>query len=387
MAAFYGPRDGLLTAGLLAATGAPLLVGAHVTQHLRPRLGGLSRQFAVGVGVSVGLALLSVAIVAALLFVSPHDAFTLALMLAFVGVLGVYAALPLAMGVMSDVERVRDALRAVGEGERDLRIATQGSDEIAELAEAGNMMIEQLESRERERDVADAARRNLVAAVSHDLRTPLSSLRVLAEAIEGEVADAEARRGYAAQLSVHIQALGGLIDDLFELSRIEAGEIEWSMETLRLDALVEETVDAMRAQAVARGITTRADVPDDLPPARANPEKVQRVLFNLIQNAIRHTPPDGTITVVAEGRGEHVEIEVADTGSGIDPEDRERVFEPFYRGGQSAARSRGGAGLGLTICRAIVEAHGGEIELVDGEHGTRVRFTLPRAGTNRGELT
>ena len=163
-------------------------------------------------------------------------------------------------------------------------------------------------------------------------------------------------------MSVHIRTLTALIDDLFELSRLEAGDIEWSMQQVHLDELVAETVAAMRPQASAEGVAVEASVPRDLAPAQANPEKLQRVLFNLIQNAIRHTPVDGSVTVFAEANGTSVEIEVADSGEGLSPEDRARAFEPFYRGGAGAARASGeGTGLGLTICRAIVEAHGGEI--------------------------
>ena len=151
------------------------------------------------------------------------------------------------------------------------------------------------------------------------------------------------------------------------------------MHQVRLEELVGETVEAIQPHARERGIVTHAFVPSYLPPVRANPEKVQRVLFNLMQNAIRHTPRDGTVTIIAEGKGDQVEIEVADTGQGIEPEDRHRVFEPFHRGGTEAPRTRSGAGLGLTICRAIVEAHGGKIGLLDSNHGTRVRFSLPLA--------
>jgi signal transduction histidine kinase len=106
---------------------------------------------------------------------------------------------------------------------------------------------------------------------------------------------------------------------------------------------------------------------------------LQRVLFNLIQNAIRHTPADGSVTVLAESNSAGVEIEVADSGHGLSRDDRERAFEPFYRGGNGAARSSGeGTGLGLTICRAIVEAHGGEIWFVESAQGARVRMRLPR---------
>ena len=182
-------------------------------------------------------------------------------------------------------------------------------------------------------------------------------------------------------MSVHIRSLSSLIEDLFELSRLEAGDIHWSLGQVRIDELVEETVEAMRAQADARRVEVRAAVPADLAPARANPEKLQRVLFNLIQNAIRHTPADGSVTVLAESNGRTVEVEVADTGAGLPAASASAPSSPSTAGGSGAARSGDGTGLGLTICRAIVEAHGGEIWFADAERGARVRFSLPRAAT------
>jgi signal transduction histidine kinase len=174
-----------------------------------------------------------------------------------------------------------------------------------------------------------------------------------------------------------VRALGALIDDLFELTRIERGELGWSMEQVRLDLLVQETVEAMRPAADAGAVAVTAGPLGEAATARANAERLQRVLFNLIQNAIRHTPPDGSVTVRAEPVDGAVEIEVADTGPGIPAADRRRVFEPFFRG--DPARTDAGAGLGLAISRAIVEAHGGRIWLVDSAVGTRVRFRLPAA--------
>jgi signal transduction histidine kinase len=223
------------------------------------------------------------------------------------------------------------------------------------------------------------ARRSLVAAVSHDLRTPITSLRLLSDAIGDNVVPADERREYLTRMRVHLDALSALIDDLFELSRLEAGEIAWSMQKVDLAMIVNETVDAMAPQAEAGRVAVRCLVPPDLGLARADPERLQRVLFNLIQNAIRHTPADGSVTVLAHPVGDAVEIEVADTGEGIAPADRDSVFEAFFQGGRRAARSEGGAGLGLAISRAIVEAHGGRIWLVESERGTRVRFSLSAA--------
>ena len=227
---------------------------------------------------------------------------------------------------------------------------------------------------ERSRRQIEDARRQMVAAVSHDLRTPLASLRLLVEAIDDGVATGETRERYLREMRTHVEALTTLIDDLFELSRIEAGDISWTMRQVELHDLIGDTVAAMRAPAEERGVRLAADLPPEEVLAEADAEKVQRVLFNLIQNAIRHTPADGSVTVRARPLGGEVEVEVADDGEGIPAGAADRVFEPFYRGDPS--RGEDGAGLGLAIAKAIVEAHGGRIWLEDAAPGTRVRFTL-----------
>jgi signal transduction histidine kinase len=318
----YEPKDGLLMGVFMLASGTPPIVAAHLLVRRRAARGSLGRQFASAVAVTIGLVTVGVFAVALLMFISGHDAVVMSMLLLLAGGLTAYSTWLLSRDVIA------------------------------------------------ERDAAEKARRDLVAAVSHDLRTPLTSLRLLADAIEDDVVDRETRRSYLEQMSVHIRSLSGLIDDLFELSRLEAGDIQWSLQQVRIDELVEETVEAMRAQADAKQVAVRASLPAGLQPVWGNPEKLQRVLFNLIQNAIRHTPADGSVTVMAEPNGAGVEVEVADTGTGLSADARERAFEPFYRGA--------GTGLGLTICRAIVEAHGGRIWLADSPRGARVRFSLPR---------
>jgi signal transduction histidine kinase len=329
IAAVYGLRDGLLTLALLAALGTPSLALAHVARARRRRLGSPRRQLALGIAIAVGQLALAVGAGIALMFVSAHDALVVGVITAFAVVIAVRAVQLMGGGVVDDAERMR---------------------------------------------------RELIAAVSHDLRTPITSLRLLTDAIADDVVDGATKRSYLGQMSTHLNAMSALIDDLFELSRLQAGDIAWSLEQVRLDELVGETVDAMRLQADARNVEVRAELPPGLRPAHGDPEKLQRVLFNLIQNAIRHTPADGSVVVRARPAGDAVEIEVADTGDGIAADEREHVFEPFFRGGAQAARPSNGAGLGLAISRAIVEAHGGRIWLEDAPRGTRVRFSLPAGG-------
>jgi signal transduction histidine kinase len=297
----------------------------------------------------------------------------------FAGVLAVLGARLIAGGILRDVEAIRDGLGAVGRGSREVTIETTARDELAELAVAANAMIAELRDEEAARDQSDSARRALVAAVSHDLRTPITSLRLLADAVGDDIVDGELRRSYLGRMRTHIDALSALIDDLFELSRLEAGDISWSLERVPLGELVGETVEAMRLEAESKGVAVLAQIPAELGPARANPEKLQRVLFNLIQNAIRHTPADGSVVVRAEPVASGIEIEIADTGDGIAAADHEHVFTAFYRAGADAARTGDGAGLGLAVSRAIVEAHGGRIWLAESAAGTRVRFSLEAA--------
>jgi signal transduction histidine kinase len=297
-----------------------------------PRFGSLRRQAAITAAVVIAV-LVAIVAAAQMMFVSERDAL-------------LFSILVLGVGIVT------------------LRVAA--------LAE-----------RERARAKAEETRRRLVAAVSHDLRTPIASLRLLVEAVDDEIVDDATRRRYLATMQTHIRSLSTMIDDLFELSRIEAGDIDWSMRQVELAMLVDETVVAMRPEARARRVEIHTQLEDGELSARADPERIQRVLFNLIRNAIHHTPADGSVTVRAEARPETIEVEVADTGEGIPAEETDRVFEPFYRGGADAARDSEGAGLGLAISRAIVENHGGAIWIAPGDSGTRVRFSLPASGARR----
>jgi signal transduction histidine kinase len=364
----YDGHAAVTTLEILAPLGCATVLVAHALAHGRERVGTLRRQFAVVSTVAVVQLVAAVVLFVDQMFVSGHDAFFAVLAAVYATALTAWAVRLLGRRALDDVDAVRATLAQVGEGRRDVRTGVRGRDEIARLAADVDAMVAQIEDEE-------GARRSLIAAVSHDLRTPITALRLLADAIDDELVDAETRREYAARIGTHVRALGALIDDLFELTRLESGELTWTMERVRVDALLHETVEAMRPAAEAEAVTVTAELDASIAAAHANPEKLQRVLFNLIQNAIRHTPPDGSVTVRAERVGDCVEIEVADTGSGIAGEHRARVFEPFYRADD--ARSESGAGLGLAVSRAIVEAHGGTIWLEDAPIGVRVRFRLP----------
>jgi len=361
----YGAHAGVVTLAIVAPLG---IVTAALADWIASRDAGLRVRFGAVGALAALMAAMAVALFVSQMFVSRHDALMTALLVAYAAALALWVARRLTRRALGDLETVRNTLAAVGEGRRDVRTGLAGGDEIARLGRDVDAMIARLDREER-------ARRTMFAAVSHDLRTPITALGLLAAAIDDEVVEPARRREYAARINTHVGALAALIDDLFELTRLQSEELTWTMERVRLDELLREAVEAMRPQADAGAVLVRAELQAPLHAPRGNPEQLQRVLFNLIQNAIRHTPPDGSVTVRAQDVDGAVEVEVADTGGGIPAGARERVFEPFYRADE--ARHDPGAGLGLAISRAIVEAHGGAIWLEDAPVGTRVRFRLP----------
>jgi signal transduction histidine kinase len=368
--AVYDADAAWLTFVLFAPAGVASVVAAAALVAHRARLGGLRRQ---GMAIAALIAVQAAAIVGVFvwqMFLSPHDAFFAAILSVYALIVGALCAGLLGRGALADLDAVRQTLQAVADGRRDVTTGVRGGGEIAELSGAVDAMVARL-------DAEESARRGLIAGVSHDLRTPITSLRLLAEAIGDGVVDEATAREYALRMSTHVAALARLIEDLFELSRLEAGELRWSMEQLALDDLVRETVDVMRPHAEASAVDVRTVIEAHDPLTRGDPARLQRMLFNLIQNAIRHTPADGTVTVhMSRARG-RIQIDVADTGPGIPVDAREVVFAPFHR--LDASRSDGGAGLGLAIARAVVEAHGGRISIVDADRGTRVRVLLDAA--------
>jgi signal transduction histidine kinase len=297
----------------------------------------------------------------------------------FAAIVGVRAAAILARRSARDVARLRDGLERIARDDLSHRIPPDGAAELRDLAEAANRLAEALQRAREERQRSDAARRALVAAVSHDLRTPLAALRVVVDGLREGVIEPGALEPTLATMDRQLRALSLLVDDLFELARIDAGDLRWEMRAVAVDELVDETVEAFRPQAAQRGLQLRDAVAGDLA-VQGDPDRLQRVLANLLQNAIGHTARARTVTVRAERVDGQVLFEVADDGEGLPADEAELAFERFWRGGSGAARPAGdGAGLGLPICRAIVEAHGGRIWIEPGGDGTRVRFLLPAA--------
>ncbi|MBV9000820.1 MAG: HAMP domain-containing histidine kinase [Solirubrobacterales bacterium] len=369
----YGWHAFVSSLEILAPVGAVTVLLADLLADSRGWMGGMRRQLGILAVLASAQLAVAIGLFAALMFVSNHDAFFMVLAAGYAALVGLAAARLVARRALSDLDAVRGAVAQVGEGSRELQIAVRGQDELALLAADVEAMAARVASEEH-------ARRELVASVSHDLRTPITTLQLIAQGLEDGIFEPERVREQLQLISTHVRALGALIDDLFELSRLEAGDVHWSMQQVQLDQLVQETIDAMRPQADAGRVAVRAELDQRLAPARGNPEQLQRVLFNLIQNAIRHTPADGSVVIRAEpAPGPAVEVEVADTGAGIDRALGGRIFEPFVQGPSRMAGQTGSAGLGLAIARGIVAAHGGRIWVAGSGPGTRIRFSLPAA--------
>ena len=279
----------------------------------------------------------------------------------------VFAALVLAGSITASLRRVGTASQSLAAGELSARAPVGGAREIAEVAASFNTMAAALEQ------LFDA-RRELVAWASHDLRAPIASLQALLEASEDGLVSAE---DYLPTLREQVRTLSLLVDDLFELARIDAGALTLELHRMPVAPLVASALRLLRPEAEARGVALSAHVDEELE-ARLAPDKFERVLCNLVTNALRHTPSDGAVAVHVERRAADLLLRVEDSGEGLAADAPARMFERFWRADR--ARSGSGAGLGLAIARGLVEAHGGRIWAENRpQGGACVSFTLPAA--------
>ena len=332
------------------------------------------------------VALVNVVVTALVMFLSPHDLALLAVLLLFSLVISLIFSYVVARGITSSIERLALGAQNLAEGDLSTRLEVTSDDEIGELASVMNTMADELEQAFRRQRELQQARKDLIASVSHDLRTPLASLRAMVEAIsDGVVSDEQTIQTYCSNIRSEVAHLSTLIDDLFELSQLDSGTLELHLQPSSVEEMLNTVLEGMKAQADGQALKLSHSLGRDLEPVMVDPHKIQRVLYNLVQNAIRHTPSDGTISVEAQDLGQEVQIDVVDSGQGINQDDVNKVFDRFYRGEKSRSREFGGAGLGLAIAKGIVEAHGGRI-WVDSQpgEGSRFSFSLPKASAASG---
>jgi signal transduction histidine kinase len=222
-------------------------------------------------------------------------------------------------------------------------------------------------------------RADLIAWVGHDLQTPLASVRAILEALEdGMVEDPQTIKRYLNTAQRDVRSLSALIDDLFQMAQLNTGGIPLDIAPSSLADLISDTLESFSELASRQNIKLEGSVDAEVDPVQMDTQRIGRVLNNLVGNALRHTPSQGEVKVIARRTGTGVEVTVSDSGEGIRGEDLTHVFESFYRGEKSRSRSTGGAGLGLAISRGIIQAHGGEISVQSQPgRGSQFIFTLP----------
>jgi signal transduction histidine kinase len=365
----------------LVAVIATALVCAAIVGALGLLVLRLTRRRSMLVQLCVIVASPVVAVVAGLIavaqamYISPHDLTVAFWITGVAAVMALGVALVLGRAFARDSRRLRELTRALGDGARVERAATKReSTEFAALAADLADTSRRLAEARDEVAALDSSRRELVAWISHDLRTPLAGLRAMAEALEDGMADDPQR--FHRQMRAQVDRLSAMVDDLFELSKIHSGTLALSMEQFSLYDLVSDAVAGLADLARARGVVLREAGARDVM-VTGDPRELARVVGNLVTNAIQHTPAGGEISVRVERTGDEVVLSVQDAGGGIPEGDLSRMPAPVREGGTGPMDSAG-AGLGLAIVQGIVHAHAGLVSVQNIPGGCRFDVRLPR---------
>ncbi len=358
-----------MAAGWSAAAGA---VGVALVWLLRRR----SLRWSVGIValVAVGGFVSGLLATARAMFLSGHDFQVVLIVTAVAGVVSLGFALVVAEGVVRRSRSLRAVARSLADG-GEVAAAPGGPAELQQVSEELRRTSQRLaESRARERQL-ESSRRELVAWVSHDLRTPLAGLRAMTEALEDDLVADPPR--YHRLMRTEVDRMARMVDDLFELSRIHAGALTLSIEDVPLDDVISDALAGANPVAQAREVRLDGSVEQGLV-VPADARELSRAVTNLLMNAIRHTPSDGAIWVSGRRENGHVEIAVRDSCGGLSPDALERVFDVGWRGSDARTPDgQSGAGLGLAIVRGIVEAHRGTVAVANEDGGCRFLLTLP----------
>ena len=326
----------------------------------------LGRRFLVATLAVLGVAVLMIAIAAQTMFINDHDLRLLmwALVPAVLG--AALVAVAMARPVARDATRICDAAMRVADGDLSARTGVTRRDELGEAAAMFDVMVDRLEAVERERSL-------MLSSISHDLRTPLTALRASVEAIrDGVAADPDM---YLSGMERQVRALSALVDDLHLHSRLVSGTIELQRIRLDLRELADEAMETLRPIAEVRDVALLLEARQRVL-VEADGSQLARVIRNLLENAIRHAPDDSVVLVQIEEHDHVATMRVVDEGPGFPTEFRDRAFEPFTRADPARDTRTGTAGLGLSIARGIVTAHGGSIGVGDGPGGV-VEIALP----------
>jgi signal transduction histidine kinase len=376
---------------VLYAVGGAALAGiaAGALLHARRR-SSIAVQAIIATLAPVLAVAIGVAVASAAMFISTHDQHVLSIVLVAAGTVGVLEALLLGRRVAASGRSLGAMARALAEGGPGTRLdkvdPRTSPAELASLgAELESMSVRLAEAQD-QAVALERSRRELVAWVSHDLRTPLAGIRAMVEALEdGVVDDEETIARYHRTMRREADRLAGLVDDLFELSRIEAGALGLDLERVALDELVSDALAGASIAAGAKGIDLRGAVGEPSPVVELSTPEMARVVRNLLDNAIRHTPSGGTVRIEAgaDSDGASAVVSVVDSCGGIPEHDLDHVFDLAYRGDAARTPGDGGAGLGLAVARGLVEAHHGQISVTNEGDGCRFTVRLPLSGPAR----
>lgn len=335
----------------------------------------------INIIMTVLLVLVNVWFTAQLMFISQHDFVLTTALLVFSGLTALNFGMYVASTITARLHDLSGAAEQLAQGKLETRLTVQGHDELADFIRTFNWMAENLQAVDREKRMIEQTRRDLIAWVSHDLRTPLTSIRAMLEAIKDEVVtEPDDVHGYIRSSLSEIENLNLLIEDLFELAKLDTGNLELKFVDASLRDLISDVLSTLGAQANKHHITLRGMIEQEV--VYIAPEKMQRVLYNLIDNALRYTPPNGEVVISTSVFREHVQVNVHNSGTYIAPEHIPHLFTSFYRVEPSRVNVKDGrrsTGLGLAIARGFIEAHRGKI-WVDSQpdQGTTFSFTIPR---------
>ena len=348
------------------------------------RLGWINRTPTIRLAILGGYALASlltffnVWLTARLMFSDQHDLILGTVLLLFAGGIAMALGYILSSALTERVRQVERAANLLAGGNLEIRIPVEGRDEIASLAKSFNKMAEELQAAALQQQQLDTLRSDLIVWIGHDLQTPLTSVSAILEALaDGVIDDQEMAQRYFSTAKKDLRALSLLIDDLFQMAQLDAGGLKLNREMISIWELISDTLESFDSQARQRQIDLSGEVSKTIEMVYLDAQRIGRVLNNLIDNALRHTPAGGSVTVRGQRKNSVIEIQIIDTGVGIPLEDLPHIFDRFYRGEKSRSRASGGSGLGLAIAKGIIEAHGGEISVLSQPGKTSFTLQLP----------
>lgn len=374
--------DNAVLVGLTVAGALPvLLVGRWLTRKGGARA---SRQVLIVALAPLVATWVGAMVAARAMFIDAHDLGALTVIAASAAVVGVLAAWGMASRLRVDTDALEHMAREIARGRVPDEVPDTSVRELRHLAQQLSSMSSDLADAHSRELSLERSRRELVGWVSHDLRSPLAGIRAMAEALEDGVVDdpADAQR-YLRSIGAEVDRVAHLVDDLFELSRISSGTLDLQLHPTPVEELVGRVVGVVEPAARSRDVQVVCDL-GPAPPLLVSPAEAIRVLRNLLDNALRHTPAGGSVRIAVTVEGPEAVVEVADECGGIPAPDLDRVFDVAFRGDAARRRADGGGGLGLAIAKGLVEAQDGTIAVTNRSHGCCFSVRFPLAGTHAG---